>query len=130
MDKTVFAYILSFIGFVLVPKAVALLLYIINNQYCSIANWVILTGVLATNVMYVIALDLITKIKNDRARYGSYVFLITPLMLEVAACIGYRYDCSNGTFLWWPCLSGLILVLHVGSMIFNLRFYTRDISQV
>lgn len=122
MNKTVFAYILSFVGFVLAPKTIAVTLYIVDEHYCTKANWVILTGVLATNLVYILALDLIVRIKQDKIRYASYATLALPLVLEVLACVGFSYDCNDGTFIWWSCLSGLVIASHICSMVLNIVF--------
>jgi hypothetical protein len=119
MDKTITAYVLSIVGFVLFPKSIVILLYFLGNHRDT-ANWVILVGILATNMVYILALDLIS---HTSKKYILYTLLMAPLVLDMVACLAFKYEYPD--FILWPSITVCVVILHLISMGCNL-YYRQD----
>lgn len=125
------SYFLSFIGFIIVPRAIASYFWFhgIDNFCLSSMNVVILTGILSTNIIHALSLYLVGQQKHHATL--KHLFMLMPLLpttADIISCFGFSSDCHNSTKYFWLAASAVGLMLHICNSIVVVAFSLIDFA--
>lgn len=120
---SIFPHIISYLGFVLLPRLVNLSLYFLD-RYCDHgSNIVVLAGILSTNIFYLLAMDFFTYLRNQKLRHILSSMVIPLVVFDIEACFSFRNICTLYTnditeWLVWSSLGLSFNTIYLGSIIY------------
>ena len=106
-----------FSAFVLLPRITSQLQWFLGYlTFCSSGtNYIILTGVLASNFLHIVNVGNSMSYPCSCRKYFFLSTMIPPIIMDTMTCFGYVSECI------YPSLSGkyLFTILNMSSILFN-----------